>query len=151
MIISFSIFGFTTPGIHRWNRLESAVPTAHTRYRESKYRKRYDHLLAPSESARIRLTCESWHEFEKKFGRSNQPGKGGAYHGAHRTPGGGAPGLAGLGRLGRARVFVSHTWGTLFANTVAAVAHALPDDAYVWLDIFAVRQWPGNGADLSFR
>ena len=93
------------PGMRRWNRLQSANPTAHTRCRESKYQKRYDHFLGPSESARIRLSCESWHEFEKKFGRSNQPGRGGAYHGAHRTPGGGAPGLAGLGRLGGARVF----------------------------------------------
>eukprot|EP00240_Pyramimonas_obovata_P004351 CAMPEP_0118950670 /NCGR_PEP_ID=MMETSP1169-20130426/51793_1 /TAXON_ID=36882 /ORGANISM="Pyramimonas obovata, Strain CCMP722" /LENGTH=345 /DNA_ID=CAMNT_0006897559 /DNA_START=163 /DNA_END=1197 /DNA_ORIENTATION=+ len=53
--------------------------------------------------------------------------------------------------VGRAQVFVSHTWGAPFANTVAAIAHALPDCAYVWLDVFAVRQWPGNGADLMFK
>eukprot|EP00854_Cymbomonas_tetramitiformis_P013797 gene13797-16308_t len=53
--------------------------------------------------------------------------------------------------VGCAEVFVSHTWGAPFADTVAAIAHALPDAARVWLDIFAVRQWPGNGADLSFR
>jgi hypothetical protein len=23
--------------------------------------------------------------------------------------------------------------------------------SYVWMDIFAVRQWPGNGADLGFE
>ena len=103
-VLVFSILGFTVPGMRRWNRLQSAIPTVHTRCRESKYQKSYDHFLGPSESARIRLTCESWHEFEKKFGRSNRSGRGGAYHGAHRTSGGGAPGLAGLGRLGGARV-----------------------------------------------
>jgi hypothetical protein len=53
--------------------------------------------------------------------------------------------------LGRVEVFVSHTWGARFPDTVAAIAHALPDSAFVWLDIFAVRQWPGNAADLPYR
>eukprot|EP00854_Cymbomonas_tetramitiformis_P004445 gene4445-5456_t len=53
--------------------------------------------------------------------------------------------------VGRAQVFVSHTWGALFADTVAAIGYSLPDEAYVWFDIFAVRQWPGNLADLSFK
>ena len=104
VIITFSIFGFMrTQNMHSKRNL-IPYPTVHTRCRESKYQKSYDHFLGPSESARIRLTCESWHEFEKKFGRSNRSGRGGAYHGANRTSGGGAPGLAGLGRLGGARV-----------------------------------------------
>ncbi|KAK3245169.1 hypothetical protein CYMTET_45246 [Cymbomonas tetramitiformis] len=55
------------------------------------------------------------------------------------------------GAVGRATVFVSHTWGARLADTVAAIAHVLDDDAFVWLDIFAVRQWPGNEADLDFQ
>eukprot|EP00959_Pyramimonas_sp_CCMP1952_P418312 8763394-Pyramimonas_sp.AAC.1 len=53
--------------------------------------------------------------------------------------------------VGRVDVFVLHTWGTDFIDTVSAIVHAVPDAAYVWLDIFAVRQWPGNTADLSFK
>ena len=52
---------------------------------------------------------------------------------------------------GPATVFVSHTWKVPFVDTVSAIAHVLPDTAYVWFDIFAVRQWPGNTADLDFR
>ncbi|KAK3245162.1 hypothetical protein CYMTET_45253 [Cymbomonas tetramitiformis] len=55
------------------------------------------------------------------------------------------------GEVGRATVFVSHTWGARLVDTVAAIAHVLDDDAFVWLDIFAVRQWPGNQADLDFE
>ena len=29
------------------------------------------------------------------------------------------------------QVFVSHTWGALFRDLVAAIAHALPDEAFV--------------------
>jgi len=52
----------------------------------------------------------------------------------------------------KADVFVSHTWGARFRDMVAAVCHALGGDETkaVWLDIFAVRQWPGNIADLAF-
>ena len=54
---------------------------------------------------------------------------------------------------GQATVFVSHTWGACFGDLVAAVEHALADDdgVYVWVDILAVRQWPGNIADLAFE
>lgn len=51
---------------------------------------------------------------------------------------------------GKAVVFVSHTWRAPFADLVAACAYALPDEAFVWCDLFAVRQWPGNSADLDF-
>jgi hypothetical protein len=54
------------------------------------------------------------------------------------------------GDVGVAKTFISHTWKVLFADTVEAVAHILPDDAIVWMDIWAVRQWPGNTADLAF-
>jgi hypothetical protein len=33
---------------------------------------------------------------------------------------------------------------------VAALAHVLADHQHVWVDIFAVRQGPGNGADIDF-
>ena len=33
---------------------------------------------------------------------------------------------------------------------VAALAHVLADHQHVWVDIFAVRQWPGNVADINF-
>ena len=44
------------------------------------------------------------------------------------------------GKLGKPRVFVSHTWGAPFADLIAAIAHVLSDDQCVWLDIFSVRQ-----------
>ena len=47
--------------------------------------------------------------------------------------------------------FVSHTWDAPFAELVAAIAHVIGEDEYVWLDVFAVRQWPGNAADLDFQ
>ena len=34
---------------------------------------------------------------------------------------------------------------------MCAAAHGARNDRFVWIDIFAVRQWPGNGADLDFR
>ena len=52
--------------------------------------------------------------------------------------------------VGEPRAFVSHTWKAPFADLVAAITHVLGDCEYVWLDVFAVRQWPGNGADLDF-
>ena len=54
------------------------------------------------------------------------------------------------GHVGAPRAFVSHTWSALFADLVAAIAHAIGEDEYVWLDIFIVRQWAGNVADLDF-
>ena len=46
---------------------------------------------------------------------------------------------------------VAPTRGAPFANTVAAIAHALPDEAHIWLDVLAVREWPGNKRDLDFE
>ena len=55
------------------------------------------------------------------------------------------------GDVGEADLFCSHTWQASFADLVAAIAHVATDDMYVWLDVWAVRQWPGNGADIDFR
>ena len=46
---------------------------------------------------------------------------------------------------------MSHCWGSTFGDLIAAACHGARSDRYVWIDIFAVRQWPGNGADLDFR
>ena len=48
-------------------------------------------------------------------------------------------------------VFMSHCWGAKFGDLVLAACHGARKDRIVWIDIFAVRQWPGNGADLDFR
>ena len=53
---------------------------------------------------------------------------------------------------GPATVFASHCWGAKWGDLVAAVcAGADKARRVVWIDVFAVRQWPGNGADLDFR
>ena len=56
------------------------------------------------------------------------------------------PGVA----KGNAKTFCSHTWGAPFADLVAAICHVMEDDDFVWVDIFAVRQWPGNALDVDF-
>jgi hypothetical protein len=55
--------------------------------------------------------------------------------------------------VGRARAFSSHTWKAPIHDLIAAIAHVLPDDAFVWVDIFAVLQWPvpEQALDLDFR
>lgn len=55
--------------------------------------------------------------------------------------------------VGRARAFSSHTWKAPIHDLIAAIAHVLPDDAFVWVDIFAVLQWPvpEQVFDLDFR
>ena len=52
--------------------------------------------------------------------------------------------------VGAAATFVSHTWGAKWGTLVAAIADCADRSRRVWLDVFAVRQWPGNGADLAF-
>ena len=61
------------------------------------------------------------------------------------------PWFVGSDYFGPADVFMSHCWGSTFGDLVAAACHGARSDRYVWIDIFAVRQWPGNGADLDFR
>ena len=52
---------------------------------------------------------------------------------------------------GPASVFMSHCWGGLCGDLVVAACQGAKADRIVWIDVFAVRQWPGNGADLDFR
>ena len=53
--------------------------------------------------------------------------------------------------FGEATVFASHCWGAIFGELVGSVCHGARKDRFVWIDIFAVRQWPGNRDDLDFR
>ena len=52
---------------------------------------------------------------------------------------------------GRAKIFLSHCWGSTWGDLVGAACHGADPDRFVWIDIFAVRQWGGNDADLDFR
>ena len=53
--------------------------------------------------------------------------------------------------FGPATVFMSHCWGARFGDLIGAACHGARKDRIVWIDIFAVRQWSGNTADLDFR
>jgi hypothetical protein len=53
--------------------------------------------------------------------------------------------------IGPADVFMSHCWGALWGDLVMASCVGASKSRKVWIDIFAVRQWPGNVADLDFR
>ena len=50
-----------------------------------------------------------------------------------------------------ATIFISHCWGAVWGDVVLAACHGARFGRVVWIDLFAVRQWPGNGADLDFR
>lgn len=52
---------------------------------------------------------------------------------------------------GPSTVFMSHCWSGKWGDLVAASCSGAREDRFVWIDIFAVRQWPGNTADLNFR
>ena len=52
--------------------------------------------------------------------------------------------------VGLSVVFVSHCWGASWGTLVAAVSDSIPSGSHVWIDVFAVRQWAGNEADLDF-
>jgi len=47
---------------------------------------------------------------------------------------------------GPATVFASHCWGANWGTLVAALCAGGRHDRFVWLDIFAVLQRPGNGS-----
>ena len=54
--------------------------------------------------------------------------------------------------VGRADTFISHSWGAKFGDLVAAICDNCSDRRRkVWLDIFAVRQWPTTKPDLDFE
>ena len=62
------------------------------------------------------------------------------------------PAVAAAAAVGPAATFVCHCWGAQWGTLVAALADGAADRSRrVWIDVFAVRQWPGNGADLDFR
>ena len=52
---------------------------------------------------------------------------------------------------GPADVFMSHCWTGTFGDMIGAASHGGKMNRYIWNDIFAVRQWPGNDADIDFR
>jgi hypothetical protein len=52
---------------------------------------------------------------------------------------------------GPSDVFVSHCWKAKWGTMVAAVVDTLPPSAFVWVDAFAVRQWPGRSKEIDFR
>ena len=55
------------------------------------------------------------------------------------------------GMFGKATVFMSHCWGGRFGDLVGAACHGARMDRILWIDIFAVRQWPRSAFDLNFR
>ena len=52
---------------------------------------------------------------------------------------------------GGANIFISHCWSAKWGDLVLASVIGARSNRLVWIDLFAVRQWPGNAADLSFR
>jgi len=50
-----------------------------------------------------------------------------------------------------ATIFMSHCWGSQWGDVVLAACHGARFGRVVWIDLFAVRQWGGSGADLNFR
>ena len=74
------------------------------------------------------------------------------------------PGVSSAAKLGRADIFISHAWGGIWGDLVAAALDSLGTDAVadaysgserrivrVFIDVFAVRQWPGNVNDIMFE
>ena len=49
---------------------------------------------------------------------------------------------------GPADVFLSHTWGASWGTLVVAALDGAAPGRLVWVDNLAVRQFPGNAADL---
>ena len=45
---------------------------------------------------------------------------------------------------GAASVFMSHCWGGRWGDLVAAACAGADANRVVWIDVFAVRQWPGG-------
>ena len=56
------------------------------------------------------------------------------------------------GVVGTASTFISHTWQGSFGGLIAALIDGGADlNRIVWVDIFAVRQWPTTKPDLKFE
>ena len=61
------------------------------------------------------------------------------------------PAVAAAAAVGPAATFVCHCWGAQWGTLVAALADGAADRSRrVWIDVFAVRQWPGAAADANF-
>ena len=62
------------------------------------------------------------------------------------------PAMKTSGVTGKASTYVCHCWGAPFGLLVQALSE---NDAhlerYVWIDLFAVRQWPSDNPDLNFQ
>ena len=54
------------------------------------------------------------------------------------------------GVVGAADIFISFSNATLFGDLITAIRDAANDDRRVWIDIFAVMQWPSLKSDLNF-
>jgi len=52
---------------------------------------------------------------------------------------------------GKADALMSHAWGNLWGELIAAAAQGAPMGRYVWICALANRQWPGNKADIDFK
>jgi len=52
--------------------------------------------------------------------------------------------------VGPANSFISYAQAGLFGDLVSAIADNADYNRYVWIDIFAVRQWPSDSPDLDF-
>ena len=52
--------------------------------------------------------------------------------------------------VGPADIFISHTWAAYWGTLVTAAVDGAAHGRFVWIDNIAVRQFPGNIADLDF-
>ena len=52
------------------------------------------------------------------------------------------PEVRAKGCVGEADTFGSHCWGATWGHLVASLADQADPNRRVWIDIFAVRQWP---------
>lgn len=56
------------------------------------------------------------------------------------------------GKVGPATIFISHAWDSIWGDVVRAICHGQSNhNLFVWIDLFAIRQWPAKVADLNFR
>lgn len=71
------------------------------------------------------------------------------------------PGITSAAKVGTVDVFISHSWGGIWGDLIAAAMSCHVDDrsgdsdkeiktVRVYVDVFAVRQWPGNVNDIVF-
>jgi hypothetical protein len=56
------------------------------------------------------------------------------------------------GECGPPGIFISHSWAAKWGALVGAASYGSHDGGRrAWIDVFAVRQWPGSPIDLDFR